>query len=265
MCETTSLSAGANKDLLGLAFHPKFRRERPTSHVNITVGDDNSPTTVVRRYTVDPQNPNQADPSSAVEVIRYRQPFGNHKRRLDRLRTERRLPLHRQRRRRQRQRPRQSGAGRHQPTSRQDATHRRQHAKRRTGLPHSAQQPLRRSNGRRRNLGLRSPQSVAQQLRPRDGRLVHRRCRARSPRGNQFPTGRQPRRRELRLATPRGNARHRVGANRRPGIGRSDSHLRTRTGAKHHRRLRLSRRQHRRRPGRNVFLCRLRHDANSGR
>ena len=46
-------------------------------------------------------------------------------RRMDRLRTQRRLPLHRHRRRRQRLRPRPAGAGHNEPTPRQDAPHRR--------------------------------------------------------------------------------------------------------------------------------------------
>lgn len=67
-------SQGFEQGLLGLAFHP-FYEENGYFFVNYTdlLGD-----TVVSRFQVDPQNPEQANPNSEEIIIQARQPFANH-------------------------------------------------------------------------------------------------------------------------------------------------------------------------------------------
>ncbi|MEM9553421.1 MAG: PQQ-dependent sugar dehydrogenase [Acidobacteriota bacterium] len=65
--------------LLGLAFHPDFP-STPYFYVNYTrdgSGGD-SLTTVIERYTVPGGTPNDADETSAVEILTVGQPAGNH-------------------------------------------------------------------------------------------------------------------------------------------------------------------------------------------
>jgi glucose/arabinose dehydrogenase len=66
-------SSGNEQGLLGLAFHPNYA-ENGLFFVNYT---DNNGDTVIARYRVT-ADPNIADPSSEVVLLRVDQPFGNH-------------------------------------------------------------------------------------------------------------------------------------------------------------------------------------------
>jgi len=71
---SSEVTAGGEQGLLGLAFHPDYRRNG-RFYVDYTdrLGD-----TVVARYHVDPKDPNRADPSSAQDILNVAQPFANH-------------------------------------------------------------------------------------------------------------------------------------------------------------------------------------------
>lgn len=60
--------------LLGLAFHPNYK-ENGFFYLNYTVS---SSETYISRFTVDPSNPNKADPNSELVILKYDQPYGNH-------------------------------------------------------------------------------------------------------------------------------------------------------------------------------------------
>lgn len=62
------------RGLLGLAFHPNYA-ENGTFFVNYT---DRQGTTHIVRYTVSADDPNVADPASAVDLFQQQQPFPNH-------------------------------------------------------------------------------------------------------------------------------------------------------------------------------------------
>ncbi|HUF18545.1 MAG TPA: PQQ-dependent sugar dehydrogenase, partial [Thermoanaerobaculia bacterium] len=62
------------RGLLSVAFHPQYV-STGFFFVNYT---DLSGNTVVARYTRSSSDPNQADPASAMLIIRIEQPFGNH-------------------------------------------------------------------------------------------------------------------------------------------------------------------------------------------
>ena len=66
-------SRGNEQGLLGLAFHPKYT-ENGLFFVNYTDKDGD---TIIARYRVTP-DPNIADPSSEIVLLRVKQPFGNH-------------------------------------------------------------------------------------------------------------------------------------------------------------------------------------------
>lgn len=66
-------SSGNEQGLLGLAFHPNYA-ENGLFFVNYT---NNNGDTVIARYRVT-ADPNIADPSSEVVLLRVDQPFGNH-------------------------------------------------------------------------------------------------------------------------------------------------------------------------------------------
>ncbi len=72
---SSKISSGGERGLLGLAFHPGYRKNGFffVNYTERTRGD-----TVVERYRVSPSNPDLADPSSGVRVIRISQPFSNH-------------------------------------------------------------------------------------------------------------------------------------------------------------------------------------------
>jgi len=73
---TQSVFSGgySEQGLLGLAFHPDYE-ENGYFYVNYT---DLNGNTVIARYTVSADNPNVADPDSAVTLLNVFQPFNNH-------------------------------------------------------------------------------------------------------------------------------------------------------------------------------------------
>lgn len=68
-------SQGNEEGLLGLAFHPGFA-SNGFFFVNYTAS--NPRRTVIARFRVRPDDPNAADPSSAVVILEFDQPFSNH-------------------------------------------------------------------------------------------------------------------------------------------------------------------------------------------
>lgn len=67
-------SAGSEQGLLSMAFHPEYG-ENGRFFIYYT---DNNGGTVVARYQVSSDNPNQADPNSALILLMLPQPYGNH-------------------------------------------------------------------------------------------------------------------------------------------------------------------------------------------
>jgi glucose/arabinose dehydrogenase len=67
-------SRASEQGLLGLAFHPDYP-ENGFFFVNYTDRDGN---TRIARFSVSTSDPNLADPSSRMELIRIDQPYGNH-------------------------------------------------------------------------------------------------------------------------------------------------------------------------------------------
>lgn len=70
-------SDGGEMGLLGLAFYPDFQNN-DYFYVNYTAGSGSSRRTVVSRFNVDAQNPNQADANSEFMLLQVSQPFSNH-------------------------------------------------------------------------------------------------------------------------------------------------------------------------------------------
>jgi glucose/arabinose dehydrogenase len=71
---SASISAGGERGLLGLAFHPDHPSD-PRFFVNYT---DRAGDTVVSSFAVRPDEPDRADPASEMVVLRIDQPYGNH-------------------------------------------------------------------------------------------------------------------------------------------------------------------------------------------
>lgn len=71
---TSIVTSGGERGLLGLAFHPDYENNGYFFVYYI----DNSGDTQVARYSVDGNNPDIADPNSALLIIDVEQPFGNH-------------------------------------------------------------------------------------------------------------------------------------------------------------------------------------------
>lgn len=67
-------SRSSEQGLLGLAFHPKYN-DNGYFFVNYT---DQSGNTVIARYQVSNNNPDQADPSSESQLLYIQQPYANH-------------------------------------------------------------------------------------------------------------------------------------------------------------------------------------------
>jgi glucose/arabinose dehydrogenase len=72
---TNRVQAGGERGLLGLAFPPGFGAERPQLYVDYTDRDGN---TTVSELTVDPSNPDRADPASERLILKVTQPYPNH-------------------------------------------------------------------------------------------------------------------------------------------------------------------------------------------
>lgn len=69
------IDSGGEQGLLGLAFHPDYQNNG-YFYVNYTRDGDGA--TVVARYSVNPSNPNLADPTTGTTLLTISQPFGNH-------------------------------------------------------------------------------------------------------------------------------------------------------------------------------------------
>ena len=67
-------SSGNEQGLLGLAFHPDYD-ENGYFYVNYTDSDN---ATNIARFSVDPENPDLADPTSEFTLLAVPQPFTNH-------------------------------------------------------------------------------------------------------------------------------------------------------------------------------------------
>lgn len=66
---------GWEEGLLGLAFHPEYATNG-YFYVNYTA--TNPDRTVISRFTVEPTDPNAADPAGEHEILSFRQPYSNH-------------------------------------------------------------------------------------------------------------------------------------------------------------------------------------------
>ena len=71
---SSSISSGGERGLLGLAFHPNYT-DNGYFFVNYTNPNGN---TQISRFSVDPLNPNLADPTSELPLITIVQPYANH-------------------------------------------------------------------------------------------------------------------------------------------------------------------------------------------
>jgi glucose/arabinose dehydrogenase len=69
------ISAGGERGLLGLAFHPQYATNRQF-YVDYTRASDGA--TVIARYTANAGNPDVADAASATILLTIAQPFANH-------------------------------------------------------------------------------------------------------------------------------------------------------------------------------------------
>ena len=67
---------GGEQGLLGLAFHPRYRQIR-YFYVNYVA--DNPRRTIIARYSVTANDPDQADKNSELVLLEINQPFSNHK------------------------------------------------------------------------------------------------------------------------------------------------------------------------------------------
>jgi glucose/arabinose dehydrogenase len=71
---TSLVKSGGEQGLLGLALHPGFPAD-PRFYVDFTNADGD---TVVASLTIDPANPNRADPATIKQVLFQKQPYANH-------------------------------------------------------------------------------------------------------------------------------------------------------------------------------------------
>ena len=72
---TDRVSAGGERGLLGLAFHPDYENNG-YFYVNYTTS--NPSTTRISRFRVSSENPDSADKNSEVILLTFNQPFSNH-------------------------------------------------------------------------------------------------------------------------------------------------------------------------------------------
>lgn len=66
---------GGEQGLLGLAFHPNYIE---TGYFYVNYVADNPRRTIIARYSVMSNDPDQADPNSEVALLEINQPFSNH-------------------------------------------------------------------------------------------------------------------------------------------------------------------------------------------
>ena len=71
---SAEIKSGGEQGLLGLAFHPNYPQD-PRFFVDYT---DTNGDTHVASFTVDPSNPDRADPSSEQRLLFVDQPYANH-------------------------------------------------------------------------------------------------------------------------------------------------------------------------------------------
>jgi glucose/arabinose dehydrogenase len=72
--DALNLQSYSERGLLGLVFHPNYE-DNGQFFINYT---DRGGDTVIARYTVSPDDPNVADPNSAVTILTQEQPYPNH-------------------------------------------------------------------------------------------------------------------------------------------------------------------------------------------
>jgi glucose/arabinose dehydrogenase len=75
---TEKVDCCGERGLLGLVFHPNYR-ENGFFYVDYTERTGNQNFTVIARFSVSTNDPNQADPGSELPMLRIEQPFLNHK------------------------------------------------------------------------------------------------------------------------------------------------------------------------------------------
>ena len=75
---TQKVDCCGERGLLGLVFHPKYS-ENGFFYVDYTEKTGNQLYTVIARYSVSANDPNQADPNSELRMLHIEQPFQNHK------------------------------------------------------------------------------------------------------------------------------------------------------------------------------------------
>ncbi len=75
---TQKVDCCGEKGLLGLVFHPNFS-ENDFFYVDYTEKTGNQLYTVIARYSVSANDPNQSDPNSEMRMLHIQQPFQNHK------------------------------------------------------------------------------------------------------------------------------------------------------------------------------------------
>lgn len=71
---TDRVRSGGERGLLGLAFHPDFPAD-PRLFVDYTDGEGR---TQIASFTIDPADPDRADPASEVAILTQPQPYANH-------------------------------------------------------------------------------------------------------------------------------------------------------------------------------------------
>lgn len=71
------VSFGGEAGLLGLAFHPDFKKNG-YFYLNYTSKVSGKLETIIARYKVSPANANRADPASETVLLTYEQPYDNH-------------------------------------------------------------------------------------------------------------------------------------------------------------------------------------------
>jgi glucose/arabinose dehydrogenase len=73
---STQVLSGGEQGLLGLAFHPNYAIN---GYFYVDYVAENPLRTVIARYSVSPNNPNQAQNNSELVLLEVNQPFANHK------------------------------------------------------------------------------------------------------------------------------------------------------------------------------------------
>jgi len=73
----TTIEAGGEKGLLGLAFHPQYKANG-RFFLNYTRRVNGQLQTVIAEYHVSATDPNRANPNSGKVLLRFNQPFDNH-------------------------------------------------------------------------------------------------------------------------------------------------------------------------------------------